>query len=142
MSVSTPTLTAERITVDLDKISDIDTTTTVLVFGPESSYNTPFVTYEHCIDGDWGVYDRGRFNSSINHGFSRRGAQRFAVEMYRRALDEHFPRGSTARSMIAFELGGKRLACTCPLGDPCHVDALVELIESVPALCGDSADRA
>lgn len=32
--------------------------------------------------------------------------------------------------VIAFELGGRDLACWCPVGEPCHADVLLEIANS------------
>lgn len=56
-----------------------------------------------------------------------------AVEHFRRALlagkvvIKHHKRGVTTTEHIRAELGGKNLACWCPLDQPCHADVLLEI---------------
>jgi hypothetical protein len=97
--------------------------------GRGTSLGNPFRIYEHCKGerGDWGIEDTGRFNLPMGHGWTRIGAARAAVGAYRKALDEAYPPGSSARWILADSLRGKNLACYCPLDQPCHADALLEL---------------
>jgi hypothetical protein len=89
----------------------------------------PFRVYEHCKgrDGDWGVEDTGRFNTSIGHGWTKRGAVNFAIDCYKQQFDEHFPPGSSIRAHVGVSLYGKKLACWCAPGEPCHADFLVSV---------------
>lgn len=97
--------------------------------GRGTALGNPFRVYKHCAgpDGDWGVEDVGRFNLPMSSGWTREGAARFAVNAYRRALDEAFPPGRGARASLALGLRGHDLACWCPLDQPCHADVLLEL---------------
>ena len=97
--------------------------------GRGSHLGNPFRIYEHCKGegGDWGIEDTGRFDLPMTHGWTREGAARMAVNMYRQELDAAFPPGSTARRILAANLAGKNLACWCPLDQPCHADVLLEL---------------
>lgn len=104
----------------------------------------PFRIYQHCKPGkredstrhpgDWGIEDTGRFNNTYLHGYTKLGAARMACTMYRQALDDVYPPGSTARLLLIHELAGHDLACWCPLLDPtteqrwpCHADILLAL---------------
>jgi len=51
-----------------------------------------------------------------------------AVALYRAHLAEHPDLTDAARR----ELAGKTLACWCPLDEPCHADALLELASGQP----------
>jgi hypothetical protein len=51
------------------------------------------------------------------------GATRFAVDAFRRYVS----RNGDLRAEIRAELGGKDLACWCPLDQPCHADVLLEI---------------
>jgi hypothetical protein len=48
-----------------------------------------------------------------------------AVELYRQHVQEVFD-----PMTIRTRLGGKNLACWCPLDRPCHADVLLELANS------------
>lgn len=90
------------------------------------TYANPFVYYEHCKGADWGVKDTGRFNTHLGHGFTKKGAADLAMRAYRRALEEIYPDGSTARKLLAARFSGKDVACHCLLDTPCHGDVLLE----------------
>jgi hypothetical protein len=49
-----------------------------------------------------------------------------AVESHRNA-EEHFYQDPAALAQLRKDLGGKDLACWCPLDQPCHADVLLEL---------------
>lgn len=51
-----------------------------------------------------------------------------AVENFRRALLDGRLQHSVAK--IRRELGGRDLACWCPLDQPCHADVLLEVANS------------
>ena len=42
------------------------------------------------------------------------------------------PRDAAALAEICVALGGKNLACWCPLGSPCHADVLLRLANLPP----------
>jgi hypothetical protein len=55
-----------------------------------------------------------------------------AVELYRRWLAQRPELAVAAREQLA----GRDLMCWCPLGQPCHADALLELANAPsPASC-------
>jgi hypothetical protein len=95
--------------------------------GRGTAYGNPFRIYEHCKGSDWGVEDTGRFFLPYGHGWTRIGAARAAVNLYRQELDAAYPEGSTAREILALNLRGRDLACWCPLDQPCHADVLLEV---------------
>jgi hypothetical protein len=95
-----------------------------------TTLGNPFRIYEHCKgpDGDWGVEDTGRFCQPVMHGWQKAGAVRFAIECYQQQLDLAYPKGSSARWILARNLAeSDYLACWCPLDQPCHADVLIEL---------------
>ena len=53
---------------------------------------------------------------------------RLAVINFRNMLNRH------DRREIRESLGGKNLACWCPLDQPCHADVLLELANAGPSL--------
>lgn len=50
-----------------------------------------------------------------------------AIECYRLWLAEN-PDGQNVAERARAELHGRNLACWCKLGDPCHADVLLELV--------------
>ena len=50
-----------------------------------------------------------------------------ATRLYAEWVDWQFSHFPTWRETIKRELGGKKLACWCPLDQPCHADVLLEL---------------
>jgi hypothetical protein len=60
-----------------------------------------------------------------NHG-GREGA----VEAYRLWADGNSEEAAALRAAASSELGGKSLACWCPLGGPCHADILLKIANS------------
>ena len=52
------------------------------------------------------------------------GTRRTCVDLYRRDLLADPDRLARAR----LELAGRDLACWCPIGEPCHGDALLQLV--------------
>lgn len=52
-------------------------------------------------------------------------SRELAVALFRAWLLERF--GPDVHEQIARELGGRDLACWCPLDQPCHADVLLEL---------------
>jgi hypothetical protein len=55
------------------------------------------------------------------------GSRARAVELYQDWLTEQIEIAPENLEEIRRELGGKNLACWCPLDQPCHVDALLRL---------------
>jgi hypothetical protein len=49
-----------------------------------------------------------------------------AVQLYREWLDQNVVR-EALREIIQRELRGHDLACSCPLGGPCHADVLLDV---------------
>lgn len=47
------------------------------------------------------------------------------VEGYKHWIER--PEQADLRARIRRELRGKNLSCSCPLGEPCHVDVLLEI---------------
>jgi hypothetical protein len=50
-----------------------------------------------------------------------------AVQLYREWLDRQLAESEDLGDKIRRELGGRDLACWCPLGGPCHADVLLEV---------------
>lgn len=63
-------------------------------------------------------------------GLPRAEAQAFAVDAFRRWLDDPQPDYAASRRATLLrrlpELRGKDLACWCGPGDPCHADVLLD----------------
>jgi len=55
-----------------------------------------------------------------------------AVRWFRELITAECIESAWMRSHL-HELRGKDLACWCPLGSPCHADALLELANATPA---------
>jgi hypothetical protein len=99
--------------------------------GRPSRWGNPF-TVMHAGRQGWLVWDdRDRLGLSAtptSDGYvasfrSKAEANRDVVRRYRKWLDS-----SRARSMdLVPLLGGRDLACWCPLDQPCHADVLLEL---------------
>lgn len=53
-----------------------------------------------------------------------------AVELYR----EHLARNPELVERACRELAGKDLACWCPIGQPCHADVLLEIVNGGEAV--------
>jgi hypothetical protein len=53
------------------------------------------------------------------------GDRSACIRRYRQALVQHELTYSV--DDVRRELGGRDLACWCPLGEPCHADVLVDL---------------
>lgn len=53
--------------------------------------------------------------------------RRAAVAKFRRALLAGDPSLGFTIDDVRRELGGKNLACWCPLNEPCHADVLIEV---------------
>jgi hypothetical protein len=53
-----------------------------------------------------------------------------AVELYR----EHLARNPELVERARRELAGKDLACWCPIGQPCHADVLLEIVNGGEAV--------
>lgn len=68
----------------------------------------------------------------IRDGLTREQAQAEAVEQYREWL-KHAARGIEVLAQARQMLRGKRLACYCPLDQPCHADVLAELVNGPDA---------
>lgn len=51
----------------------------------------------------------------------------WAVAEYRRWLEDPGDSGYARRVEAVIQLGGKDLACWCPLDQPCHADVLLEI---------------
>ncbi len=50
-----------------------------------------------------------------------------AVKLYKAQWFEYLSKEPKALVRLKQSLGGKNLACWCPLGRPCHADVLLEL---------------
>lgn len=50
-----------------------------------------------------------------------------AVSLYRTWIDDEINIAPENLKEIKDELGGKDLACWCPIGSPCHADILLDL---------------
>lgn len=87
----------------------------------------PFRVERYGPNNTWMVVDTGRLNVVLGHGWTRLGAVKFAVEQYRRLIDDQYPEGTTARFGLVELLRGKNLACWCPLDQPCHADVLLQI---------------
>lgn len=118
----------KRIQMSRQKPWRVEHPDAVIVARP-SVWGNPFRVYRHCAGpgGDWGVEDTGRLGAAIGHGWTRLGAVKAAVEAYRALVEERFPEGSVGRASMVALLGGRDLACWCPLGQPCHADVLLDL---------------
>lgn len=57
-------------------------------------------------------------------------ARAYAVELYRHFMAEGRGEAAPTDEVIRAELGGKNLACFCPLDQPCHADVLIEIANS------------
>ncbi|MGD9752401.1 MAG: DUF4326 domain-containing protein [Acidimicrobiia bacterium] len=81
------------------------------------------------VPGCWYVEDRGKtWTPEID---SKRAAIELSVQVYRGNVLGFWNRN--IREAVKHELGGKDLACWCPLDQPCHADVLLE-IANRPAL--------
>lgn len=64
----------------------------------------------------------------VNSGMlSERAARGLAVDLYRLEWERWLAKEPGARERLLRRLGGKDLACWCPLDKPCHADVLLEL---------------
>ena len=72
----------------------------------------------------------------------RDGSRTEVVELYRKMLltfpqpSQGFLETDSYIHTLKQELGGKDLACWCPLDVPCHADILLELAREMDELCG------
>lgn len=55
-------------------------------------------------------------------------AAAFAVELFRRELLAEFDREPASAEYFLGPLAGHDLMCFCPIGQPCHADALLEMV--------------
>jgi len=56
----------------------------------------------------------------------RRSGRTKAVEAFKAEWLDFFALDAEALPRLQHNLGGKNLACWCPLGSPCHADVLIE----------------
>lgn len=81
--------------------------------------------------GDARVNDIAREINATAPWPSRAAAVRAAVEAFRRYHDNELSRQSARK-----HLGGRNLACWCPMGSACHVDVLLKLAnDRAPTTC-------
>lgn len=88
------------------------------MFGKELS----IALYRQCIEGSW--------NPSLVDDLSdgwRADAYRLHCAFIKRWMDNY---GWTPSVAARVELKDKDLCCTCPLGEPCHRDVLIEVANS------------
>ena len=72
----------------------------------------------------------GRDGEAVSRHFdTKTEADGYAVELFRDAVDRGWA-GFPWPVDIRAELAGKDLACWCPLDQPCHADALLEIANS------------
>lgn len=65
---------------------------------------------------------------------SKEEATRIVVEWFAEAVANGWD-GVPFRDEIRSELGGKNLACWCPLDQPCHADVLLEIANGADDAC-------
>ena len=85
----------------------------------------------HGLPGSWFLMDEDGTTYHPDHD-SQHSARSKAVELYA----ERVAAGTDPRideSRIRSELAGRDLVCWCPIGEPCHVDVLLEIANSAPA---------
>jgi hypothetical protein len=75
-----------------------------------------------------------RSSGECNHNLFRRETVEEAVQSYR-----DIPRSEKRLAELRAKLGGKDLACWCPLGQPCHADVLLELANGAQTFAGGRA---
>ncbi|MDQ7877352.1 DUF4326 domain-containing protein [Microbacterium sp. QXD-8] len=101
----------------------------VIVSRP-SRYGNPFsLTAEECEEGENGncyVVRREGRRVSVGHLATVEEARAAAAREYREHLTSVGDLGYTVDD-VRRELGGRDLACWCPLDQPCHADVLLEL---------------
>jgi hypothetical protein len=85
-------------------------------------WGNPFVVGSYCRLSDSGSWMRSLIGPQP--GFALIEDRTQAAEWFRR-LAERWTAPRVARCIN--ELGGKNLACWCPLDEPCHADVLLEI---------------
>lgn len=77
-----------------------------------------------CQRAIWKEADK---ETAIREGFTLIRSPQHAVDWFRRLTAKW---SDFHRDECRAELGGKNLACYCPLGQPCHADVLLEIANS------------
>jgi hypothetical protein len=76
----------------------------------------------------WAVQYRGK---TLVRWDTRELAAADAVDRFERQLREQCAEVSGWAASVRSDLGGKNLACFCPIGSPCHADVLLRIANGV-----------
>jgi hypothetical protein len=95
--------------------------------GRPTIYGNPFIVVKKPDGFWWVVQENGKRDYHQSSCYANKdSAVRIAVSLYRRWLEET-NEGRMMAALAQQQLCDHDLACWCDLGDPCHVDVLLEI---------------
>lgn len=137
----------ERIQMSRHRPWRSDNPEAMIVARPSKWGNPWKIARVECHDGGlcWGTETKtifGDWVTSHEHSTSAQDAATAAVTSYRHAIlwPVSGEPGVPDLDDIRRELGGRDLACWCPLDQPCHADVLLELANPELAICVECRD--